>query len=84
MAQVVCPLVPVHDMCRLIAPNSFFDLCESLNILPVNYFCSFPVDDMLSVAFVPSQLMTWLALADTEYNQRLRQVKEAVRISQSP
>ena len=32
VAQVVCPLVLVHDMWRLIGPDSFFDL-SALKIL---------------------------------------------------
>ena len=47
IAQVVCPLVLVHDALELTDPDSFFDLSESLIILPINYFCPLPIDDML-------------------------------------
>ena len=47
-------LVPVHDVWRLTDPNSFFDLSESHIILPVNYFCPLPIDDMIS----PSDMIT--------------------------
>ena len=36
------PLVPVHDVCRLIDPVSFFGLSKPLIILPVSYFCLLP------------------------------------------
>ena len=35
VVQVVCPLVPVHDMQRLTDPDSFFDFSESLIIFSV-------------------------------------------------
>ena len=49
VAQVVCTLVPVHDLWRLIDPDSFFDLSESLINLPVNYFCPLHTDDIVSL-----------------------------------
>ena len=49
VAQVVCPLVPVCDVWRLTDPDSFFDLFESLIILPVSHLCPFPIDGMVNM-----------------------------------
>ena len=46
-AQVVCPLVPVHNVWRLTDPDGFFGLSESLIILPVNYFFPLPIDNIV-------------------------------------
>ena len=51
VAQAIYLLVPLHGMCKLTDPDSFFDWSESQIILPDKCFSS-------------SQLITWLATAD--------------------
>ena len=50
VVQVVFHLVTIHDVWRLADPESFFDLSESLIILPVNYFCPLQIDDIVSIS----------------------------------
>ena len=49
VAQFVCTLVPVHDVLKLTDPDGFFDLSESLIVLPLNYSCPLLIDDMVSL-----------------------------------
>ena len=51
IVQAVYLLIPLHGVCKLTDPDSFFDWSESQIIL-------------LDKCFSSSQLMTWLATAD--------------------
>ena len=61
-------MVPVHDVWRLLDPDSYFDLSESLIILPVNYVFPFTEYNIWQVnafwlwqLYIPPEIMALIA-----------------------
>ena len=68
--HVVCPLTPVHDLWRLIDPDSFFDLSESLIIIPVNY-------SRLSLSRIPRDSLKHFEIS-VPRNIRVAEVRKSI------